>query len=51
MADAETEAEWAKSKRIEAERQKAEKALVADLEAENKRNSAYLAMDSSHVRG
>ena len=51
MADAETEAEWAKSKRIEAEREKARKALETDLAAENKRNSAYLAMDSSHVKG
>lgn len=51
MADAETEAEWAKSKRIEAERAKANKALAAGLEKEQKRNAAYLAMDSSRVKG
>lgn len=49
MADQETEAEWAKSKRIEAERMKAAKAL-AETKADNS-NLAYLDPRTTKIKG
>lgn len=49
MADADTEAEWAKSKQIEAERKKAEKALAE--EKPSKVNLAFLEPKATKVRG
>ena len=48
MADKETEAEWAKSKRIEAERMKAAQALNEKVSQEN---VAYLDPQSTKVKG
>ena len=49
MADQETEAEWEKSRRIEAERMKAERAMEEDKSAQI--NSALLDMKPTNVKG
>lgn len=49
MADEQTEAEWAKSKRIEAERMKAVRALAE--EKPDRANMAFLEPKSSKVKG
>ncbi len=49
MADAQTEAEWEKSKRIEAERMKAARALEA--EKSDRANLAYLDPQMTKVKG
>ncbi|MBR3228787.1 hypothetical protein IKF67_00940 [Candidatus Saccharibacteria bacterium] len=49
MADAETEAEWAKSKRIEAEKAKAAKALAESKP--DKSNLAFLDAPDTKVKG
>ncbi len=51
MADKETEVEWAKSKRIEAEREKAARAVLEEDQKYGKVNVAYLDPVKSKVRG
>ena len=51
MADKETEAEWARMRKVEAEREKAKKAVQLEQEKQGKVNLAYLDPAATKTKG